>query len=77
MNKLLIILSILGLSGCWQSITSDDLKVAYDFCKDNDGIYSITEYMEGNTQVYCNNDETTYVDTHIKTIAIISLDENN
>lgn len=53
MKKLLLILSIVGLTGCYQSVNQTDLKKAVTYCGSVDKIEYIHVHMDGDEFTKC------------------------
>ena len=51
--RVLIILAVLSLTGCFQRINVTEIKQAESYCADKLGVLSITEYAVGSTVIYC------------------------
>ena len=51
--RVLIILAVLSLIGCFQRINITEIKQAEKYCSDKMGILGITEYAAGSTVIYC------------------------
>jgi len=51
--RVLIILAVLSLTGCFQRINVTEIKQAEKYCADKLGVLSITEYAVGITTIHC------------------------
>ena len=51
--RVLIVLVVLVLTGCFQRINITEIKQAESYCADKLGVLSITEYAVGSTVIYC------------------------
>ena len=55
--RLILIASILTLTGCYQRINATEVKQAAKFCSDKLGVLGITEYAIGGTVIHCTSGE--------------------
>ncbi len=57
MKNLFVLIMTLMLAGCfYQTVSSDDIKLATMYCEDKGGIRKIHEHATGATQIECNDD---------------------
>mgnify|MGYP006883125209 CR=1 FL=1 len=56
MKKLIVLLSVLSLSGCfYQKVQPIDIKSAESFCADKGGVHHIKTWFDGDVEIYCKN----------------------
>ena len=56
MKKLIVLLSVLSLSGClYQSVHPVDIKSAESFCADKGGVHHIESFWQGKVEIFCKN----------------------
>ena len=51
--RVLIVLALLSLTGCFQRINITEIKQAEKFCEDKLGVFGSIEYTAGSTVIYC------------------------
>ena len=57
--RVLIVLAVLSLTGCFQRINVTEIRQAEKYCSDKLGIREITESAGGLTKVYCVSGDST------------------
>ena len=51
----ILLLPLILLSGCYNTVSNDEINSSIEFCKTNDGLQYILTHTNANPKAHCNN----------------------